>query len=73
MRPTRPNTQWGYLHEALEAEGANDCRLLFTPAIDRDVHGLFLGQIGAVDPHALHVVIADQAGFHLPDGAPRIP
>ncbi|MEO0054960.1 MAG: hypothetical protein RLZZ50_907, partial [Verrucomicrobiota bacterium] len=53
--------------------GENDCQLLFTPAIDRDVHGLFLGQIGAVEPDALHLVIADQAGFHLPEGDPRIP
>lgn len=71
--PYATKYQWGYLHEALEVDGANDCQLLFTPLIDRDVHALFLEQIGAVDPDALHVVIADQAGFHLPEGDPRIP
>jgi hypothetical protein len=54
-------------------DGVNDCQLLFTPAIDRDGHGPFLGQIGAVEPDALHVVIADQSGVHLPEGDPRIP
>jgi transposase len=71
--PYATKYRWGYLHEALEVDGANDCQLLFTPAIDRDVHALFLGQIGALEPDALHVVIADQAGFHLPEGDPRIP
>ena len=47
--------------------------LLFTPAIDRDIHALFLQQIGASDPTALHVVIQDQAGFHLPTDDSRLP
>ena len=71
--PYATRYQWGYLHEALEVDGANDCQLLFTPLIDRDVHAIFLEQIGAVAPDAIHVVIADQAGFHLPEGDPRIP
>ena len=48
-------------------------QLLFTPAIDRDIHALFLKQIADSDPQALHVVMADQAGFHLPEADPRIP
>lgn len=64
--PYATRYQWGYLHEALEVDGANACELLLTPAIDRDVHALFLRQIAESDPTALHVVIADQAGFHLP-------
>ena len=60
-----------YLHEALEIDGANACELLLTPAIDRDA--IFLRQIADSDPAALHVVIADQAGFHLPVGDARIP
>lgn len=71
--PYATKYHWGYLHEALEVDGANDCQLLFPPVIDRDVHALFLGQIGAVEPDALHVVIAEQAGFHLPEADPRIP
>ena len=47
--------------------------LLFTPAIDRDIHTLFLRQIADSDPTALHVVIAGQAGFHLPMDDVRLP
>ena len=49
------------------------CELLLTPAIDRDIHAFFFHQIAESDPSALHVVIADQAGFHLPVGDERIP
>lgn len=71
--PYATRYQWGYLHEALEVDGAHACELLLTPAIDRDVHAIFLKQIADSDPTALHVVIADQAGFHLPSDDPRIP
>lgn len=71
--PYATRYKWGYLHEALEVDGAHACELLLTPAIDRDVHAIFLRQIAETDPSALHVVIADQAGFHLPAGDARIP
>ena len=71
--PYATRYKWGYLHEALEVDGAHACELLLTPVIDRDVHALFLQQIAAADPAALHVIIADQAGFHLPAGDARIP
>ena len=71
--PYATRYKWGYLHEALEVDGAHACELLLTPVIDRDVHALFLQQIAAADPVALHVIIADQAGFHLPAGDARIP
>lgn len=71
--PYATQYKWGYLHEALEVDGENRVELLFTPAIDRDIHAIFLRQIADSDPLALHVVIADQAGFHLPAAAARIP
>ena len=71
--PYATRYKWGYLHEALEVDGAHSSQLLFTPAIDRDIHALFLRQIADCDPQSLHVVIADQAGFHLPVADPRIP
>jgi putative transposase len=71
--PYATRYQWGYLHEALEVDGAHACELLFTPAIDRDIHALFLEQIAATDSCALHIVIADQAGFHLPEDDRRLP
>ena len=71
--PYATQYKWGYLHEALEVDGAHRVELLFTPAIDRDIHTLFLRQIAATEPQALHLVIADQAGFHLPPDDPRVP
>lgn len=71
--PYATTYKWGYLHEALEIDGAHDCQLLFTPAINQDIHAIFLQQIAASDPDSLHVVIADQAGFHLRAGDVRIP
>lgn len=71
--PYATRYKWGYLHEAMEVDGTNALELLFTPCIDQDVHTLFLQQIGQSDPQALHVIIQDQAGFHLPTADPRMP
>lgn len=71
--PYATQYRWGYLHEALEVDGDHRVELLFTPAIDQDIHTLFLQQIAAAEPKALHVVIADQAGFHLSPTDPRVP
>jgi transposase len=71
--PYATKYQWGYLHEALEVDGEHRVELLFTPAIDQDIHAVFLHQLAATDPAALHVVIQDQAGFHLPEKDARLP
>ena len=71
--PYATKYQWGYLHEAMEVGGDNAAELLFTPAIDQGTHALFLRQIAASDPAALHVIIQDQAGFHLPISDPPLP
>jgi transposase len=70
--PYATRYQWGYLHEALEVDGQNKTELFFTPTIDQDVHALFLKQIAETEPSARHLVIQDQAGFHL-KADPRIP
>ena len=61
------------MHEALEVDGAHAVELLFIPAIDHDIHVLFLEQIADSDTSALHVVIADRTGFHLPEDDVRLP
>ncbi len=71
--PYATTYKWGYLHEALEIDGAHDTQLLFTPAINRDIHAVFLQQIADSDPASLHVVIQDRAGFHLPADDVRLP
>lgn len=71
--PYATKYQWGYLHEAMEVDGDNRMELLFTPSVDQDTHALFLKQIADSDPQARHIVIADQAGFHLQPGDARLP
>jgi transposase len=57
----------------MEVDGDHAAELLFTPGIDRDPHALFLRQIAETDPEALHVILQDQAGFHLPINDSRLP
>ena len=71
--PYKTTYQWGYLHEALEVDGEHKVELLFTPIINQDVHAVFLTQIAQSDPNALHVVVMDQAGFHMKPEDGRVP
>ena len=71
--PYKTTYQWGYLHEALEVDGAHRVELLFTPSINPDVHAVFLKQIAESDPDALHVIVMDQAGFHMKQEDGRVP
>jgi transposase len=71
--PYKTTYQWGYLHEALEVDGAHRVELLFTPSINQDVHAVFLKQIAESDPDALHVIVMDQAGFHMKQEDRRVP
>lgn len=71
--PYATKYEWGYLHEAMEVDGENKIELLFTPGINQDWHLRFLEQISQLDSEATHVIIADQAGFHLKPGDERLP
>ena len=67
-RPTAPyqtKYEWGYLYSALEVDGANAAEFLCLPRVDLGMSQMFLERLVARDPHAEHVVIQDQAGFHL--------
>ncbi len=67
-RPTAPyqtKYQWGYLYSALEVDGDHAAQFQCLPGVSLELSRLFLEQIAARDPQAEHVVIADQAGFHL--------
>jgi transposase len=68
QRPTAPyqaKYQWGYLYSALEVDGKNDAQFLCLPRVDLEMDRLFLEHVAASDPEAEHVIIEDQAGFHL--------
>jgi hypothetical protein len=71
--PYRTRYQWGYVATALEIEGRDEGLCVFLPCVSLEASACFLQQLVATDPAALHVVIADQAGFHLKAGDPRLP
>ena len=68
LRPTAPyqtKYEWGYLYSALEVDGENAAEFLCLPGVSLELSRLFLERVAARDPAAEHVVIWDQAGFHL--------
>lgn len=71
--PYKTTYMWGYLHEALEVYGKHSVELLITPAINQDIHAVFLRQISEADPGVLHVVVMGQDGFHMKKGDGRVP
>lgn len=64
--------EWDYLYGSLDVVGgqAHFCQM---PKVNLDCDALYLANLAATDPEAVHVVIRDQAGFHLRDGDPRLP
>lgn len=63
--PYRTKYDWGYLSTALEIDGKNEAVCMFFPSVSKDVSAVFLRELAASDQRAVHVVIQDQAGFHL--------
>jgi transposase len=64
--------QWDYLYGALGAV-SGDAHFMHIPSVSLDWDRAYLGELAASDPAAVHVVVRDQAGFHLRDGDPRLP
>jgi transposase len=68
LRPTAPyqtKYEWEYLYSALEVDGENRAEFLCLPEVSLTMSRLFLKHLADSDPQAEHVVIWDQAGFHL--------
>lgn len=71
--PYQTKYQWGYLYSALEVDGEHAAEFQCLPGVSLELSRLFLEQIAARDLEAEHVVIADQAGFHLHPQRHRLP
>lgn len=69
----RTRYEWGYLATALEGGGAGRAVQVFFDGVSQEVTRVFYEQVRAVEPDAHHVIIADQAGFHLPPGHALLP
>jgi len=64
--------EWDYLYGSLDVVSgqAHFCQF---PSINLEWDYAYLSDLTQVDSEAIHVVIRDQAGFHLRDGDPRLP
>lgn len=74
-RPVLPRQikyEWDYLYGSLDVTGgqAHFCQL---PPVSLEWDRAYLENLAATVPDAVHVVIRDQAGFHLRDGDSRLP
>ena len=64
--------QWDYLYGSLDVI-SGQAHFFQIPSVNQGWDALYLKDLEATDPDAIHVVIRDQAGFHLRDGDPRLP
>ena len=70
--PVQMKYQWGYVYGACELVTA-DAQFLFLPSVSIFGTQIFLNQLVATDPQAIHVVLWDQAGFHPKPGSHSLP
>ena len=70
--PRQIKYQWDYLYGALSAV-RGDTHFMHIPSVSLEWDRAYLSDLAASDPKAVHVVVRDQAGFHLRDGDPRLP
>lgn len=61
--PVQQKYQWGYVYGACELV-TGDASFAFLPRVCLEGSQIFLNQLVATDPQAIHVVLWDQAGFH---------
>lgn len=71
--PYRTRYEWGYVASALEVEGKDEALCVFLPGVSQESSASYLREIAALDTESIHVIIQDQAGFHLKAGDERLP
>lgn len=64
--------EWDYLYGALSVIGG-EAHFAHVPGVSLDWDEGYLRDLAATDAKAIHVLIRDQAGFHLRDGDARLP
>jgi len=64
--------QWDYLYGALSLCGG-ETHFAHVPGVGLDWDASYLRDLVATAPEVTHVLVRDQAGFHLRDGDPRLP
>lgn len=75
QRPVVPRQiryEWDYLYGALGAvSGA--AHFAHLPSVSLECDRSYLEDLAASNPGVIHVLVRDQAGFHLREGDPRLP
>ncbi len=71
--PYRTRYEWGYVASALEIAGRDEALCVFLPGVSQEASASFLRELAASDTESVHVIIQDQAGFHLKEGDARLP
>jgi len=64
--------EWDYLYGALSVVGG-EAHFAHLPSVSLEWDRSYLKDLATSDPEAIHVLVRDQAGFHLRDGDPRLP
>jgi len=64
--------EWEYLYGALAAV-SGEAHFAHLPGVSLEWDQSYLENLAAGDPGAIHVLVRDQAGFHLREGDPRLP
>ena len=70
--PRQIKYQWEYLYGALGAV-SGEAHFAHLPSVSLEWDQSDLQDLAASDPKAIHVLVRDQAGFHLREGDPRMP
>ena len=70
--PHQQKYEWDYTYGAVEVTRAGSV-FCFQSTVSQECYERFLEQIARYDPAAIHVVIQDGAGFHLPEDDERVP
>jgi len=64
--------RWEYLYGALAAV-SGEAHFAHLPGVSLEWDESYLRNLASSDPEAIHVLVRDQAGFHLREGDPRLP
>ena len=70
--PHQQKYEWDYTDGAVEVSRAGSV-FCFQSTVHQEASGKFIDPIVAHDPAAIHGLIQDRAGFHLPENDPRLP
>lgn len=64
--------EWDYLYGSLEVTGG-ETHFCHLGRVNLECDQLYLENLAKQDPGTVHILVRDQAGFHLRDGDPRLP